>query len=159
MRLRVPGSTTDLLAVKSAGAAETFPLRELAQVVPRPGRAVSLLVHERAFVKPIMSAVQASREFNQQPQRGDSDLELLMRVEPERREDLVRRVRDNTQAWKDRVRQARARHDKALKAWLKDGTVLPDVVRRAEREVQRAQDAKMREIEAEEATGLKQLER
>lgn len=149
------------IPVKSAdGTPETFPLGELAQVVPRSGRAISLLVNERAYIKPIMSAVQASREFNQQPQRSeDNDLELLMRVEPERKEELVRRVKDAAQGWRDQVRQARSRHDKVLKGWARDGTVLKDAVKRAERELQKVQDGKMREIDAEEAQTIKMLER
>ncbi|OAQ66945.1 ribosome recycling factor domain-containing protein [Pochonia chlamydosporia 170] len=149
------------IPIKSpAGETETFPLRELAQVVPRSGRTISLLVNDREYVKPIMSAVQASREFNQQPQRSeDNDLELLLRVELERKEELVRRIKDTTQAWKDKVRQARSKHDKVLKAWQKDGTVLKDVVRRAERELQKVQDGKMKEVEGEESAAIKGLDR
>ncbi|OAA46908.1 Ribosome recycling factor domain protein [Metarhizium rileyi] len=153
-----------LVPVKSAAAADgepaSFPLRELAQVVPRSGRTISLLVNDRAYVKPIMSAVQASRDYNQQPQRSDdNDLELLMKVEPERREELVRRVKETAHAWRDKVRQARTRHDKVLKAWQRDGTVLKDVVRRAERELQKLQDAKMKEIDGEESAAVKGLDR
>ncbi|QPG96072.1 hypothetical protein C2857_003063 [Epichloe festucae Fl1] len=150
------------IPVKSAdGTPETFPLGELAQVVPRSGgRTISLLVNERAYIKPIMSAVQASREFNQQPQRSeDNDLELLMRVEPERKEELVRRVKEAAQGWRDQVRQARSRHDKVIKGWARDGTVLKDAAKRAERELQRVQDGKMREIDGEEAQTIKMLER
>lgn len=107
-----------------------------------------------------MSAVQSSREFNQQPQRSDdNDLELLLRVELERREELVRRVKETTHAWRDKVRQARTRHDKVLKGWQKDGTVLKDVVRRAERELQKLQDGKMKEIDGEESAAIKGLDR
>ncbi|KAJ6442924.1 ribosomal recycling factor [Purpureocillium lavendulum] len=143
------------------GAAhETFPLRELAQVVPRSGRTISLLVNDRAYIKPIMSAVQASREFNQQPQRSDdNDLELLLRVELERRDELVRRVKEATQAWRERVRQARTRHDKMLKEGKRTGAVLPDVMKRAEKELQKIQDKKMKDIDAEEAQTIKQLQR
>lgn len=138
----------------------TFPLRELAQVVPRSGRALSLLVNDRAYLKPIMSAVQASPDFNQQPQRSpDNDLELLMRVELDRREDLVRRVKETVQGWRDGVRHDRSRHEKLLKEWRRTGAVLPDVGRRAEKEVQKLQDKKMKEIDAEETRALRQLDR
>ncbi|UNI23482.1 succinate semialdehyde dehydrogenase NADP+ linked [Purpureocillium takamizusanense] len=143
-----------------SGQHDTFPLRELAQVVPRSGRTISLLVNDRAYIKPIMSAVQASREFNQQPQRSeDNDLELLLRVELERRDELARRVKEATQGWRERVRQARTRHDKMLKEGKRTGAVLPDVVKRAEKELQKLQDKKMKEIDAEEAQTMKQLER
>ncbi|KAK4091879.1 hypothetical protein Purlil1_3718 [Purpureocillium lilacinum] len=153
-------STESASASASGQHHETFPLRELAQVVPRSGRTISLLVNDRAYIKPIMSAVQASREFNQQPQRAeDNDLELLLRVELERRDELVRRVREATQGWRERVRQARTRHDKALKEGKRTGAVLPDVMKRAEKELQKVQDKKMKEIDAEEAQTIKQLER
>ncbi|PNY28381.1 Uncharacterized protein TCAP_01694 [Tolypocladium capitatum] len=144
----------------TGAAPESFPLRELAQVVPRSGRTISLLVNDRAYIKPIMSAVQASPEFNQQPQRADdNELELLLRVELERKDELVRRVKEGTQAWRERVRQARAKHDKILKDGKKSGAVLPDVVKRAEKELQKMQDKKMKEIDGEEAQTIKQLER
>lgn len=139
---------------------ETFPLRELCQVVPRPGRTISLLVNDRAFVKPIMSAVQASPDFNQQPQRSDdNDLELLLRVQAERRDDLVKRVKDETQTWRDRVRHARSRHDRFLKDWKKNKVLTADVARKAETELQKVQNKKMKEIDDEEARAIKQIER
>ncbi|KAG5935254.1 hypothetical protein E4U60_003276 [Claviceps pazoutovae] len=138
----------------------TFPLRELAQVVPRSGRTISLLVNDREYIKPIMSAVQASKDYNQQPQRSeDNDLELLMKVELERKEDLIRRVKEVTQGWKEKIRMGRSRHDKVLKGWAKKGTVLKDVAHKAEKELQKVLDEKMKEITAEEAQALKQLER
>ncbi|KAK1255006.1 hypothetical protein MKX08_009001 [Trichoderma sp. CBMAI-0020] len=142
------------------GSKVTFPLHELAQIVPRSGRIISLLVNDREYLKPIMSAVQSSKDFNQQPQRSDdNELELLLKVEMERKDDLVRRVKDACQGWRDRVRQARTKHEKALKEWKKNGTVLPDVVRKADKELQKVQDKKMKEIDGEEAQVIKQLDR
>lgn len=141
-------------------AATSFPLRELAQVVPRSGRTVSLLVNEKAYVKPIMSAVQASPDFNQQPQRADdNELELLLRVEMERPEELARRIKEATQGWRERVRQARTRHDKALKEARKSGALLPDALKKVEKEVQKLQDKKMKEIDNLEAQSVKQVGR
>lgn len=128
--------------------------------MPRSGRTISLLVNDKAYIKPIMSAVQASKDFNQQPQRSeDNDLELLLRVELERKEELVKRIKEAAQGWRDRVRQARTKHDKLLKDGKKSGAVLPDVVKRAEKELQKVQDKKMKEIDAEEAQTVKQLDR
>ncbi|KAM3532623.1 hypothetical protein NHJ13051_000086 [Beauveria bassiana] len=149
------------VTVKSADSTtETFPLRELAQVVPRAGRTVSLLVNEKAYVKPIMSAVQTSPDFHQQPQRSDdNELELLLRVEAERPEEVVRRVREATQAWRERVRQARTRHEKLLKEARKNGALLPDALKKVEKEVQKLQDKKIKEIDALEAQSVKQVGR
>ncbi|EJP70701.1 ribosomal recycling factor [Beauveria bassiana ARSEF 2860] len=150
------------VTLKSADSTttETFPLRELAQVVPRAGRTVSLLINEKAYVKPIMSAVQTSSDFNQQPQRSDdNELELLLRVEAERPEEVVRRVREATQAWRERVRQARTRHEKLLKEARKSGALLPDALKKVEKEVQKLQDKKIKEIDALEAQSVKQVGR
>lgn len=147
------------VAVKDPEAGDgSFPLRELAQVVPRSGRTISLLVHDKAYIKPIMSAVQSSREFNQQPQRSeDNELELLLKIELERKDDVVRRIKEAVQLWKDRVRQVRSRHEKVLKGWKKTGAVLPDLVMKAEKELQKVQDKKMKEIDQEEAQTIRQL--
>ncbi|KAH7001580.1 Aldehyde/histidinol dehydrogenase [Ilyonectria destructans] len=148
------------VSVKDPGAdaAASFPLSELAQVVPRSGRTISLLVNDKDYIKPIMSAVQASREFNQQPQRSeDNDLELLLKVELERKDDVARRIKETMQAYRERIRQVRSRHEKTLKDWKKNGTVLPDVVKRAEKELQKVQDKKMKELDQEEAQMIRQL--
>lgn len=104
--------------------------------------------------------MQSSKDFNQQPQKSnDNDLELLMKVEVERKDAVVKRVKECVQAWKDRIRQSRTKHDKVIKEWKKNGLVLPDVVRKAEKELQKVQDRKMEEIDREEAQIVKQLDR
>lgn len=139
---------------------QDFPLSELAQVVPRSGRTISLLVNDRSYIKPIMSAVQSSADFNQQPQRSeDNDLELLLKVEMERREDVVKRVKDATQTWRERVRSARTKHEKTIKGWQKSKTITSDLARKADKELQKLQDKKMKEIDDEEARTIKSLGR
>ncbi|CAM1504334.1 Fc.00g019250.m01.CDS01 [Cosmosporella sp. VM-42] len=146
------------VTVKDESGPATFPLRELAQVVPRSGRTISLLVTEKAYIKPIMSAVQSSKEFNQQPQRAeDNEMELLLKVELERKDEVTRRIKEAAQLWRDRVRQARTKHEKTLKDWKKNGTVLPDIIKKAEKELQKVQDKKMKEIDQDEAQTIRQL--
>lgn len=126
--------------------------------MPRSGsRTVSLLLNDREYIKPVMSAIQASPEYNQQPQRAeDNELELLLKVEAERADELVRLVKENMQIWREQVRQARRKHDKVLKD-AKKGGLLPDVLRAAEKEVQKVQDQKMKEIDEEEKKAIKQI--
>ena len=144
--------------IKDEDGPTNYPLRELAQIVPRSGRSISLLVNEKEYIKPIMSAVQSSKEFNQQPQRSeDNELELLLTVERERKDEVIKRVKETTQAWREGVRRARSKHEKKLQGWKKKGTVLPDLVKRAEKELQKVQDKKMKEIDQEEAQTIKQL--
>lgn len=137
----------------------TYPLRELAQVSSQGGRIVSVLAHEEAYVKPILSAVQASPDFNQQPQRvPDNELELLLRIEPESREDLLRRVKATCNDWRDRARATRRWREKHHANWRKDGGMGPDLKRAAEKELDKVVKAKMVEIDDAEKEALKAAE-
>ncbi|KAI1119278.1 ribosome recycling factor [Nemania sp. NC0429] len=137
-------------------AGTSYPLRELAQVVPRGGRAVSLLVHEADHVRAIMSAVQASPEFNQQPQRDpDNELELVLKVQPETRDDLVRRVRDLANDWTARVRLIRQKRDKTHVAWKKAGAVGADMKFTADKELDKLIKSTTDEIERIKTSAVK----
>ncbi|OTA75578.1 hypothetical protein M434DRAFT_88348 [Hypoxylon sp. CO27-5] len=137
----------------------TYPLKEVAQIVPRGGRTISILAHEEAYVKPIMSAVQASADFNQQPQRDpDNELELILKIEPERRDDLLRRIKAMCHEWRERVRSVRQKRDKLHTTWRKDGVIGPDLKRTADKELDKVIKAKMAEIDAAEKEALKAAE-
>lgn len=137
----------------------TYPLRELAQVVPKGGRTISILVHEAESIKPIMSAIQASKDFNQQPQRDpDNELELLLKMELDKREDVVKRVKAVCHEWREKVRQVRQKRDKVHAAWKKDGLILPDVKRKADTELDKVIKAKTAEIDAAEKEAMKAAE-
>ncbi|KAI1735915.1 ribosome recycling factor [Xylaria scruposa] len=137
-------------------AGEAYPLRELAQVVPRGGRAVSLLVHEAEYVKPIMSAVQASPDFNQQPQRDpDNELELVLKIEPEKRDELVKRVKAVAHEWRERIRAVRQKRDKLHATWKKDGVVGPDLKRTADKELEKIIKATVAEVDEAEKSTIK----
>ncbi|KAK9777462.1 putative Ribosome recycling factor domain-containing protein [Seiridium cardinale] len=137
----------------------SYPLRELAQVVPKGGRTISILVHEADSIKPILSAIQAHKDFNQQPQRDpDNELELVLKLELEKREDVVKRVKAVCHEWKERVRQVRQKRDKVHAAWKKDGAMLPDIKRKADTELDKLIKAKVSEIDAAEKEALKAAE-
>lgn len=107
-----------------------------------------------------MSAIQSSPDFNQQPQKSeDNPLELILRVEAERKDEVVKRAKEVAQQWRDRVRQARSKHEKTMKDWKKKGLVLPDDLRKGERELQKLQDARMKDIDKEETQVVRQLQR
>jgi ribosome recycling factor len=131
---------------------ETFPLHELAAIVPRRGsRRVSVLVHEAANVKPVITALQASPDLNQQPQRTeDNELELVLTVEAEDPEETAKRLRDILNSWRQGVRDARHKRDQVAKKWLKDRAIGRDDYERLEKEMQKLQDKKMAEIKAKE---------
>ena len=139
----------------------TYPLHELAVVVPRPGAsrsAISILVHEADYIKPIMSAVQSHPRFNQQPQRSaDNDLELTMKVARESPQDMQRRVRDAAHAYREAVRLARQRREKVHARWVKEKEWVPDVKFKADKELQKKVDKKNAEIDRLEAQVLKTI--
>ncbi|KAL2020737.1 hypothetical protein VTK56DRAFT_8037 [Thermocarpiscus australiensis] len=130
---------------------QTFPLRELATVAPVGGRRWSILAFEEGSVKAIMSAVQRSDHFNQQPQRsGDNPLELTMTVEPERADALARRAREVCQAWRSRVRDEAHRRAEAHKKWRAERVILSDDLHKLREKLQKLQDERMKVIAAKE---------
>lgn len=133
-------------------SAETFPLHELAAIVPKRGsRKVSVLVHELGNVKPIMTAIQASPDFNQQPQRvEDNEQELVLTVEAEDPDEAAKRLRDILNAWRQQVRDAKHKREQVVKKWRKEGKIVDDDFKRLEKEMQKLQDKKMAEIKAKE---------
>lgn len=139
-------------------SAQSWPLRELAQVVHRGGRSVSILVSDAEYVKPIMSAVQASDDFNQQPQRDpDNELELLLRIEPEDPEEQQRRLRGEITAWRDAVRGVMAARKQRHAAWFKDKHVTKDDVKALEKKIKSMQDKKIEQVDRSEKQILQQM--
>ncbi|KAK3693713.1 ribosome recycling factor-domain-containing protein [Podospora appendiculata] len=138
--------------------AEAFPLRELATVAPLGGRRWSILAFEAASVKPIMSAIQNSDAFNQQPQRSDdNELELVITVEPERADALAKRAKDVCQAWRNGIRAESHKRDTLAKKWRADGLILADDLRMVKDKVQKAQDDRMKVIAQAEKEALHQI--
>ncbi|OLN84407.1 hypothetical protein CCHL11_05920 [Colletotrichum chlorophyti] len=138
----------------------TFPLRELAEIVPRPGgRTVSLLLHEKDYLKPVMAAIQASSDFNQQPQRDpDNELELILKVEATNKDVVVRRAKDAAQAWRDKMRTVTEKRKKTHAKWHKEGAIVPDLKRRADKELQKVQDKEMKVVDAAEQQAVRKLQ-
>lgn len=137
---------------------ETYPLRELAQVVHRGGRSVSIMVTDQSYIKPIMSAVQNSEEFNQQPQRDpDNDLELLLRIEPENPEEQQKRLKGECNGWKDGVREVLSTRKNKHAAWLKAKHITKDDVKTLDKKVKAMQDKKIEAIERREKQLLQEL--
>jgi ribosome recycling factor len=125
-------------------SAETFPLRELAAVVPKGGRSLGILVHEEALVKPVMSAIQSSPDFNQQPQISpDNELELVLRVDAESKDDLVKRAKETCHAWREQLRTERQKRDTVIKKWQKDKVITSDDKTKLDKELQKLQDQRM----------------
>jgi len=139
-------------------SAQTYPLRELATVAPLGGRRWSILAFDEDSIKPIMSAVQASPEFNQQPQRSDENpLELTMTVQLERADDLARRAKDVCQAWRNGIRAETHRREALHKKWRADNVILADDLRKLKEKLQKAQDDRMKVIASKEKEVLQYI--
>ncbi|GKT91601.1 ribosomal recycling factor [Colletotrichum tofieldiae] len=132
----------------------------LAEIVPRPGgRTVSLLLHEKDYVKPVMAAVQASADFNQQPQRDpDNELELILKVEATNKDAVVRRAKDAAQAWRDKMRTVTEKRKKVHAKWQKEADIVPDLKRRADKELQKLQDKEMKVVDAAEQQAVRKIQ-
>ncbi|KAH6619543.1 ribosome recycling factor-domain-containing protein [Chaetomium sp. MPI-SDFR-AT-0129] len=131
-------------------SAQTFPLRDVATVAPLgggAGRRWSILAFEEASVKPIISAVLRSPEFNQQPQRSeDNPLELTMTVEPERADALAKRAKDICQDWRVRIRDEAHKRADLHKRWRSERVVLSDTLHKLRDRLQKLQDDRMKVI-------------
>lgn len=141
-------------------SAQTWPLRELAQVVHRGGRSVSILVSDAEYVKPIMSAVQNSDDFNQQPQRDpDNELELTLRIEPENPDEQLRRLRAEITAWRDAIRGVMSARKLKHATWRKENHITKDDVKALEKKVKEMQDKKIEHIDRSQKQIIQQMEK
>ena len=133
-------------------------LSDLAVVVPTGGRTVEIRMHQAGYRKAVMSAVQASPDFNQQPQPDpDNELVLYLKVEPEDAAEQARRAKELLHAWRERVRLATHARTRKHQDWKKDRAVGVDDLRRLDKELSRKQDAVMAKIDAAEKDILKHL--
>ncbi|KAK5658758.1 hypothetical protein OQA88_1568 [Cercophora sp. LCS_1] len=139
---------------------QTYPLRELATVAPLGGRRWSILAFEEASVGPIISAVQRSKDFNQQPQRNEENpLELTITIEPEKPGDLERHVKETCQAWRTKVRNETHKREDLHKKWRKQGLIVDDDTRALEKKVRDLQTKALNDIAAKEKAALASLPR
>ncbi|KAH8880062.1 ribosome recycling factor [Thozetella sp. PMI_491] len=145
-----------LLVRPEKGSSATYPLREVAQVAPKGGRTISILVSEARLVKAVQSAILNSENYNQQPQVAeDNELELLMKVEPEPTDALVKRAKEVLHRWREEVRAERHKRDVVNKKWVADKVLSTDDKRKLDKELQKVQDARMNAINNKEKEVLK----
>lgn len=132
-------------------APETYPLSDFASVVPRGGRNLSIIVSDATYIKPVMSAVQNSKHFNQQPQQDpDNDLELILRIEADDPEEQVKRVKAAFNAWKDAAREALAERKVKHAKWLKAKDITKDELKLLDKKTKALQDKEFEAIDTKE---------
>ncbi|KAH7027682.1 ribosome recycling factor domain-containing protein [Microdochium trichocladiopsis] len=151
-----PDSIASLPVTTDKATGESYPLRELGQVVPKGGRTISIILHEAAYVKPVMSAIQSSADFNQQPQRDpDNELELILKIEAEKPDEVAKRIKALCHDWRGKVKLIRQKRDKQHTAWRKDGLMLADAKKQADKELEKVIKTLNAEIDAKEKETLK----
>ena len=147
------------LAVRDKATGTSTALRELAVVVPGRGRTVEIRLHSAAHRKAVLSAVQASDAFNQQPQVDpDNELVLRLKLEAESVADQTRRAREACHEWRERVREVTRRRRDGLKGGKAARTVGADDFRRLEKELLKLQDGRLKAVEAREKEVIRAIE-
>jgi ribosome recycling factor len=102
-----------------------------------------------------MAALQRSEDFSAQPQRDpDNDLELVLKVEVGRPEEMEKRIKALCNRWKERIREVTAKREKVIKGWQKENVVTKDVFRKLESEIRGLQTKELAAVEGVEKKEL-----
>ncbi|KAH9220589.1 ribosome recycling factor-domain-containing protein [Leptodontidium sp. 2 PMI_412] len=116
-------------------------LGDLAQVLPKGGRSLMILVGEKDHVKPIISAIQGSKDLNLQPvQDGNNAAQLNVPIPPPTKEsrDLALSAASKTGDTANvGIRNARAALQKRLRAMEIKKTIRPDDLKKASKEMEK----------------------
>ncbi|KAE8376181.1 ribosome recycling factor [Aspergillus bertholletiae] len=133
----------------SKGSKETVKLGELAQVVPKGGRMVTVLASEDDHIKPITSAVVSSDlSLTPQPDAHNS-LQLNIPIPPptkESRDQTVSIAKTAMEKATAAVRDSRGSIHKRLQDMQKKKIARPDDVRKAQEQVDKITEKGQREV-------------
>ncbi|ESZ89600.1 hypothetical protein SBOR_10012 [Sclerotinia borealis F-4128] len=122
-------------------AKESFRLGDLAQVLPKGGRSIVLMVGEKDHVKPITSAIQAAAALQLQPQPDSHNpLALNIPIPPPTKESRDLALQAASKAGEQAgvgVRNARGAMQKKLRAMEVKKVVRPDDSKKAHKEMEK----------------------
>ncbi|KAE9368490.1 ribosome recycling factor [Stipitochalara longipes BDJ] len=125
--------------VKDSKASER--LGDLAQVLPKGGRSLMILVGEKEHVKPIVSAIQGSRDLNLQPQPDAQNAsQLNVPIPPPTKESRDLALAAASKAGETAnlgIRNARGAMQKRLRAMELKKAVRPDDLKKAHKEMEK----------------------
>ncbi|KAL1854753.1 ribosome-recycling factor [Paecilomyces lecythidis] len=131
------------------GDKETIKLGQLAQVVPKGGRIVTVLVGEEDYVKPTMSAI-VSSDLSLTPQQDSRNpLQLNITIPPptkESREQTVQVAKAAADKASNAIRNARGSVHKRLQDMQKKKLARPDDIRKAHDEMEKVQEKGQKEV-------------
>lgn len=119
----------------------THRVAELAQVIPKGGRSVMLLVGEKDHVKPIISAIQNAKELNLQPvldPHNSSQLNVPLPAPTKASRDAaLAAAHEVGEKAKVAITAARGVMQKTLRQMELKHLALPDELRRAHKEMEK----------------------
>ncbi|CZT46932.1 related to RRF1 Mitochondrial ribosome recycling factor [Rhynchosporium secalis] len=116
-------------------------LGDLAQVLPKGGRSLMILVGEKDHVKPIVSAIQASKDLNLQPvQDSQNATQLNVPIPPptkESRDQALSAASKTGETANAGIRTARGAMQKRLRAMEIKKAVRPDDLKKASKDMEK----------------------
>ncbi|TGO36524.1 hypothetical protein BHYA_0122g00170 [Botrytis hyacinthi] len=121
-------------------AKESFRLGDLAQVMPKGGRSVLVLVGEKDHIKPILSTIQSSTLSLQPTPDPHNPLALNIPIPPptkESRDSALQAASKAGEIASNGVRNARGAMQKKLRAMEVKKTVRPDDSKKAHKEMEK----------------------
>ncbi|CCU76939.1 CELP0024 Effector like protein [Blumeria hordei DH14] len=120
---------------------KTERLSDLAQIVPKSGRSLIIMVGEKAHIKPIMSAIQTSQNLNLQPQiDAQEPLHLNVPIPPSTKDsrdlamDAMSKAGDLAAAG---IRKERGVMQKSLRNIELKKLARPDDIKKAQKEMEK----------------------
>ncbi|KAJ5286897.1 hypothetical protein N7478_002583 [Penicillium angulare] len=153
-KLRAGGrfNTTSIEALKvqvGKESQDSFRLSDLAQVLPKGGRMVTILVSEEELVKPVKSAIVSSNlSLTPQPDPHNA-LQLNIPIPPPTKESRAQSVQVAKQAFEkaaSTVRDSRGAMHKRLQEMQKKKLARPDDVRKAHDQMEKTTDKGQKEV-------------
>ncbi|KAE8348080.1 putative ribosome recycling factor [Aspergillus coremiiformis] len=153
-KLRVGGrlSTESIASLRvrlNKGSKETVKLGELAQVIPKGGRMITVLVSEEDHTKPITSVIVSSGlSLTPQPDAHNA-LQLNIPIPPptrESRDQTISIARSAMEKAIVAVRESRSSVHKRLQDMQKKKIARPDDVRRAQEQMEKFTERGQREV-------------
>jgi len=146
--------------VKDSKASER--LGDLAQVLPKSGRSLMILVGEKDHVKYVMSAIQGSKDLNLQPQvDAQNTAQLNVPIPPPTKESRDAALAAASKAGENAntgVRNARAAMQKKLRAIELKKAARPDDLKRAHKEMEKITEKGVADVKKAVDTARKTME-
>lgn len=123
-----------------AAASAIVPLKDIAQVIPRGGKAVIIMLNEADFIKPVSSALLSSPySLNPQPS-ADNTLELIVPIpapSAEMRKLNLSQVDKQLERAEHDLREGRGDVQKTLRSLSLSGSLRPDDHRKGQKDMEK----------------------